>query len=132
MYHLLLPAVADLLTATGAFGAVVCGTGKGTAYPLANVILRHGLPSKDQLTEQVALMVQVQSYEGDDSETAYLATLALLSTARAALHGQRVAGKGARQLLVKSVESAQIRETGEMIYYLPVEVMIDPAGFTTP
>lgn len=130
MYHLLLPAIQALLSATGSFGAVVCGTGSGL-YPLANVILRKSIPAKGGPTEEAHVLVQIQSAAGDDSEEAYLATLQLLQTARDALHGIQLPGHGARRLQVDGVETAQVKDTGEMIYYLPVRVIVDPAQFTT-
>lgn len=130
MYHLLLPAIKDLLQATGVFGAVICGPGSG-AYPLANVVLRRSTPATSGPTETPLVLVQVQSAAGDDSEAAYLHTLELLSAARAALHQQRLPGHGAKRLLVDGVETAQVKDTGEMIYYLPVSVIVDRESFTT-
>lgn len=129
MYHQLLPALQVMLAATGAFGAVVCGTSSG-AYPLANVILRKATPSRTGPTEEAQVLVQVQSAAGDASETAYLETLQLIATARAALHGARLPGHGAKLLRVDGIETAQVKDTGEMIYYLPVSVVVDPASFT--
>jgi len=130
MYHLLLPAIQGLLTATGKFGSVVCGQGSGT-YPLVNVVLRESVPGKNGLTEEAQILVQVQAAAGDDSEPSYLATLELIQSARDALHDARIPGHGARKLKVDGVKTAQLKETGEMIYYLPVRVLVDPAEFTT-
>lgn len=130
MYHLLIPAVQSLLSATGRFGAVVCGTGSG-AYPLANIVLRQSKPVSGKRIEETRLLVQVQSAAGDDSEASYLATLELLTVAKSALHEARLPGHGARKLQADGVETAQIKETGEMIYFIPVSVTVDPDGFTT-
>nr|WP_321465160.1 hypothetical protein [uncultured Desulfobulbus sp.] len=130
MYHLLIPAVQGLLSATGRFGTVVCGTGSG-AYPLANIVLRQSKPVQGKRIEETRLLVQVQSAAGDDSETSYLASLELLAVVKATLHGAMLPGHGARKLQVDGVETAQIKETGEMIYFVPIGVIVDPDEFTT-
>ena len=130
MYHLLIPAVQALLSATARFGAVVCGSGSG-AYPLANVVLRQSKPVPGKPVEETRLLVQVQSATGDDSEASYLATLELLSVVKSTLHGARLPGHGARTLQVDGVETAQVKETGEMIYFVPVSVLVAPDQFTT-
>lgn len=130
MYHLLLPAIKGLLDATGAFGAVVCGVGTGS-YPLANIILRKATPAASGPTETAQVLVQVQSAAGDDSETAYLETLQLIALARTALHDARLPGHGAKKLRVDGIETAQVKDTGEMLYYLPISVIVDPQSFTT-
>ena len=129
MYHLLLPAIKSLLEQTTKFGAVVCGPGSGT-YPLCNVLLRKSLPSSSGPTETAQILVQVQSAAGDDSEAAYLETLQLIAVARDALHHQRLPGHGAKLLKVDGVDTAQVRDTGEMIYYLPISIIVDRESFT--
>lgn len=126
MYHTLLPLVKALLTATGAFGAVVCGTARG-AYPLANVVLQRSKPAAGRSVEEASLVVQISSAAGDDSETAYLATLELLATAKAALHDARLPGIGARKLQANSIETLRVESTGEMVYFIPVTVVVDAA-----
>lgn len=130
MYHLLASAIKGLLVATGSFGDVVCGSGKGDSFPMASVWLDKGMPNSP-LTETAHFLVQVQSFEADDTEAAYLRMLELLWVAREALHDAQLPGKGAKRLVAKSIETRQIRETGEMIYVLPVSVIFDPAGLST-
>ena len=126
MYHQLLPLVRDLLTATHRFGTVLCGTGSG-AYPLANVVLRASKPAAGRSVEEAALLVQVSAAAGDDSEAAYLETLELVAVAKAALHNARLAGVPARRLQAASVETLRVESTGEVLYFLPVTVIFDPA-----
>lgn len=129
MYHQLLPLVRDLLTATGEFGTVLCGTGRGS-YPLANVLLRASKPSSGRAVEEAALLVQIASADGDESETAYLETMELLAVAKAALHDARLPGHGAKKLQTAGIETLRVQETGEMIHYLLVSVLVDASSFT--
>ena len=126
MYHQLLPLVRDLLTATRRFGTVVCGTATG-AYPLANVVLRSAMPAPGRSVEEATLVVQVSAAAGDDSEAAYLETLELLAVAKQTLHDARLPGVPARKLQAVSVEALRVESTGEMIYFLPVSLIFDPA-----
>jgi len=130
MYHLLLPAIKAILEGTNAFGAVVCGTGTGS-YPLANVILRQAKPVSGKTSEDARVLVQVQSAEGNDTESSYLQTLELMATAKDALNDKFLPGHGARKMHVEGIETAQVKDTGEMIYYLPVKILVDPASFMT-
>jgi hypothetical protein len=134
MYGDLLQAVQALLVATKAFPSVVCGVGAPDAgYPALNLWLHKGteVSGKTDTQEDVQILVQVQSYSGDDKEDAYLALMDLVAIAKRALNRARLPGRGAQQLAVPDVEAIRLPDNGPMVYVLRVTVRINPSSFTT-
>ena len=134
MLAALLTATADLLTTTGAFPSVVCGVGAPDAgYPAINLWLQKSgaAAGKVDPLEDVQILVQVQSYAGEDKAAGYLGLLDLVDTAKGALHRARLPGHGAQQLSVADIEAMRLPENGPMVYVIRVTVRVNPSSFTT-
>lgn len=133
MYVPLILAVKALLAATGLFSSVQCGIAPPAGYPSASLWLQKSVAGtgKTDPTEDETLLIQIQSYPDADTEQSYLDLLALVAGAKAALHGARLPGRGAKTLQVPDLEAMQMATGGPTIYVLRVTVKTTPSTFAT-
>ena len=134
MYADLLTAVQAMLVATGVFPSVICGVGAPkSGYPAVNLWLQESVDAggKTDPLEDEQLLVQVQSYSGEEKEESYLELMGLVATAKRALNGARLPGHGAQQLKVPKFEVMRLPDNGPMVYVLRVGVRVSPSSFTT-
>ena len=133
MYDLLLIAVRDILVQAGIFASVQCGVGAPMSYPAASLWLHKSVDKdgKRDAVEAETIIVQVQGYADEDTEQSYLALMAIVHQAKAALHHAKLPGLGSRGMVVESIAPGMMEHNGPTVYLLMVSVLVTPSTFTT-